>query len=114
MVRIMKKLLGTLALTLFSFITLFAYTVNRDVTLSNEQYGQKLFLYTNGNCVITTSDGKRGTGKYDLTNRGQIYIKWDNGANQQGSYTKDSYGLNSVYIEGVTYKVGKRVVQRSR
>lgn len=110
----MKKLLGTLFLFLFSFITLHAYTVNRDVTLSNEQYGQKLFLYTNGKCVVTTSDGGRGTGKYDLNVNGQIYIEWDNGANQQGSYTKDNNGLKSVYIEGVTYSVGRRVVPRPR
>lgn len=110
----MKKLLGSLALTLFSFITLYAYTVNRDVTLSNEQYGQKLFLYTNGNCVVTTSDGGRGTGTYDLKSNGQIYIQWDNGINQQGSFQKDTYGLTSVYIEGVTYSVGKRVVPRPR
>lgn len=110
----MKKLLGTLALTLFSVIALFAHTVNRDVTLSNEQYGQKLFLYTNGNCVVTTSDGGRGTGKYDLNYNGQIFIQWDNGTNQQGSYTKDNFGLKSVYIEGVTYSIGKRVVPRTK
>lgn len=110
----MKKLLGTLILTLFSSIALYAYTVNRDVTLSNEQYGQKLFLYTNGNCIVTTSDGGRGTGKYDLNNNGQIFLRWDNGTNQQGSYTKDGYGLKSVYIEGVTYTVGRRVIPRSR
>ena len=110
----MKKLLGSLVLTLFSCIALFAHTVNKDVTLSNEEYGQKLFLYSNGNCVVTTSDGGRGTGKYDLNYQGQIFIQWDNGYNQQGSYTKDSYGMKSVYIEGVTYTVGRRVVPRPR
>lgn len=109
----MKKILSALVLTVFTFVALYAYTVNRDVTLSNEQYGQKLFLYTNGNCVITTSDGGRGTGKYDLKSNGQIYIQWDNGTNQQGSYTKDNNGMKSVYIEGVTYSVGRRVVPRS-
>ena len=113
-IKIMKKLISTFVLTVCSFAALYAYTVSRDVTLSNEEYGQKLFLYTNGNCVVTLSNGARGTGTYDLKNNGQIYISWDNGSNQQGSYTKDNNGLKSVYIEGVTYTVGRRVVSRSR
>ncbi len=106
----MKKSLVTFALAVFSFLTLCAFTVSRDVTLSNEELGQKLFLYSNGNCVVTTDDGQRGTGKYDL-NDGHIYITWDNGVNQQGSYTWDR-GVTSVYIEGVRYSVGRRVVSR--
>lgn len=110
----MKKLLSVLVLTVLSSITLFAYKVSRDVTLSNEQHGQQLFLYTNGKCVITISDGRRGEGTYDLKTNNQIYIQWNNGNNQQGSFTQDNYGVKSVYIEGVTYTVGRRVISRPR
>lgn len=112
----MKKLLISLVLAVVSFVTLCAFTVNRDVTLSNERLGQKLFLYTNGRCVVTTDDGQRGTGKYNMDggNRGSIYIDWDNGHHQQGSYIRDEYSVTSVYIEGVQYTVGRRVVPRRR
>lgn len=107
----MKKLLATLTIV-FSFATLLAFTVNRDVTLSNEKLGQSLFLYTNGKCVITNSNGGRGEGTYDLKVNGQIYIQWENGKNQQGTYKKDKYGMQSVYIEGYTYST-RRVIPRS-
>lgn len=110
----MKKLLLTLTLTVFSCTAIYAYTVSKNVTLSNDDYGQKLFLYTDGTCVVTVDGGGRGTGTYDLNYRGQIYINWDNGNKQQGSFTKDDYGVKSVYIEGVTYSVGRRVVARPR
>lgn len=106
----MKKTLIALLFSIVSVLTLCAFTVSQNTTLRNEEYGHALFLYPDGSCVITTSDGDRGTGKYDLNN-GNIYITWDNGASQQGSYTWDR-GVTSVYIEGVRYSVGRRVVPR--
>ena len=109
----MKKLLCSLVLTVLTLSSVYAYTVRSNVTLSNDQYGQKLFLYTNGECVVTTNAG-RGEGKYDLNYNGQIHIQWANGKKQQGTFTSDNYGLKTVYIEGVTYSVGRRVVPRPR
>ena len=109
----MKKTLVTVVFAVFSFITLYAFTAKRDVTLSNTALEQQLFLYTNGRCVVVTNAG-RGTGKYDLQGglRGSIYIDWDNGKHQQGSYTQDEYGVTSVSIEGVYYSAGRRVIPR--
>ena len=76
-----------------------------------------MYLYKDGSCVVRTSDG-RGTGKYNLQG-GTIYINWDNGANQQGSYSsvRDVNGrtrIRSISIEGVTYTNTERfVVKRS-
>lgn len=106
----MKKILMAFSLAFISVIMLCSFTVD-NVTLKNEEYGQSLFLYSDGTCVVTTRDG-RGTGKYDLK-ANRIYIKWDNGYSQQGSYTWDR-GLTSVTIEGVRYSIGQRVVPRPR
>lgn len=103
----MKKFLMVFSIAFASVMMLCSFTVSSSVTLKNEDYGQSLFLYTDGTCVITTTSGGRGTGNYDL-NRGSIFINWDNGNKQQGSYTMESNQLTSVYIEGVRYS--RRIV----
>lgn len=76
--------------------------------LRNDDYNHVLCLYSDGSCVIRTGNG-RGTGTYDIRN-GKIYIKWDNGKNQQGSAFFDNGQLKSVHIEGVTYS--RRLVKK--
>lgn len=127
----MKKLLLTLSFVLAVFClnaktdnvqgneveVTSGFYVSVSETLVNEAYQQEVYLYKDGSCVVRTSDG-RGTGKYNLQG-GTIYINWDNGANQQGSYSsvRDVNGrtrIRSISIEGVTYTNTERfVVKRS-
>lgn len=112
----MKKFWAVLSFVVISLATLFAYPVSSHTTLSNDQYNQKLFLYTNGRCAVTIDDGRGGSGdgSYDLKINGEIHIQWDNGVKQQGTFVKDQYGIKSVSIKGITYTVGRRVVPRPR
>ena len=80
-----------------------------EAELSNEEYNQKLFLYSDGTCVVVTEQG-RGSGSYDIQGE-KIFITWDNGIKQQGSVRKDDGKVRSVSIEGVTYS-RKLVVKR--
>lgn len=80
-----------------------------EAELSNEEYHQKLFLYSDGTCVIVI-EGDRGSGSYDIQGE-KIYITWNNGIKQQGSVRKDQGKVRSVSIEGVTYS-RKLVVPR--
>lgn len=88
-------------------------------TLVNEEYGQSLSLYTSGKCFVQTDDAM-GYGTYDLTSDGLIKINWDNGYEQEGTYTKiiDVNGnrrIKTVKVNGVTYTNTERfVVKRPR
>ncbi|MBE6337196.1 MAG: hypothetical protein E7068_00080 [Lentimicrobiaceae bacterium] len=129
----MKKVLLALSLVLGLFIYLNAENNNNTLTTQNEvqtisgfyasvsetlvntTYQQEVYLYTDGTCVVRTTDG-RGTGKYNLSG-GTIYINWDNGINQQGSYSsvkdvKNRTRIKSITIEGVTYTNTERFVVR--
>lgn len=105
----MKKFL----LSIIAVISLCSFTI--DASLSNEEHKQKLFLYKDGTCVVTTSNGERGTGKYDIEGS-IIYFTWDNGKSQQGKYLPTGSANHStrVCVEGVCYDAGRRVVSRSR
>lgn len=81
-----------------------------EAELSNEEYNQKLFLYSDGTCVVVTEQG-RGSGSYDIQGE-KIFITWNNGIKQQGSVRKDDGKVRSVSIEGVTYS-RKLVVKRN-
>ncbi len=95
------------------------YFVKTPETLVNEEYGQSLSLYTSGKCVVQTTDGI-GYGTYDLTHDGLIKIQWDNGYEQEGTYTKitdvnNKQRIKTVKINGVTYTNEERfVVNRPR
>ena len=103
---------------LFLSLILMAFTV--DATLKNEDSTETLFLYENGDCVLkrATKSTKRGT--YDLvsgktSDRGKIYIKWDDRPKAQGTYTMVQNQVNSVSIEDKTYSctvVARKVVPR--
>lgn len=108
----MKKILFSALFSIIAAISLCSFTVER--TFTNEDYGQKFFLYRDGSCVVTSSNGGRGTGTYDIQGS-TIYIKWDNGATQQGKYRDGgSNGTTTISVEGVTYKAERRVVNRPR
>ena len=106
----MKKILCNLFIAFVAVLSLCSFTV--DQTLNNEQYNQTLCLYNDGSCVVIAS-GSRGTGTYTLNN-GKIYITWDNGATQQGSYIWQDGRVTRACIEGVCYDAGRRVVSRRR
>lgn len=108
----MKKLIFRALACCISVIALCSFTI--DKTLTNEQYGQKLLLYSDGTCVIVTPDG-RGSGKYDIRGS-KITINWDNGYTQQGSYSSEGSPNRTarVNIEGVNYDAARRVVARPR
>ena len=96
-----------------AFIVLCSIKTNETTTLENEDYNQKLYLYTDGSCVAIT-EYYRLTGNYDLRN-GICYIEWDNGEEQQGDYVyacSDVRKVKSVTIEGVTFS--RKVVCPSR
>lgn len=99
-------------LTLCSVIVigLCSFTINQ--TLRNEESGQILSLYQNGQCVIS-GPGFRGTGTYDI-NGSTIYFTWDNGITQQGKYlpTGSQYHSERICVEGVCYDAGRRVRNR--
>lgn len=105
----MKKLL----LSIIAVISLCSFTI--DASLSNEKTKQELFLYKDGTCVVRTSNGERGTGKYDIQGS-TIYFTWDNGNTQQGKYlpTGSYYHTTRICVEGVCYDAGRRVVSRPR
>ncbi|MCH5327874.1 MAG: hypothetical protein J1E02_02540 [Coprobacter sp.] len=96
----MKRKLIAICFALFSSISMYAFKV--DANLKTDDGAQSLFLYSSGKCVVTTSNGARGEGTYDLRG-GKIYISWDNGVNQEGSYRMVSNQLKTVYIEGYSY-----------
>lgn len=95
------------------------YYVNTPETLVNEEYEQSLCLYTSGKCVVQTTEGV-GYGTYDLTYSGLIKIQWDNGYEQEGTYTKindvkNRTRIKTVKVNGVTYTNSERfVVNRPR
>lgn len=107
----MKKRILAFLLAAAQIVTLSSFKV--DETFSNTTYNQKVFLYNDGSCVVVTENG-RGTGTYDLSG-GKIYISWDNGAQQQGSYSTNENGrVNKICIEGVCYESARKVVSRRR
>lgn len=95
------------------------YYVDTPETLVNEEYEQSLCLYTSGKCMVQTTEGV-GYGTYDLTSGGLIKIQWDNGYEQEGTYTKitdvkNRTRIKSVRVNGVTYTNSERfVVNRPR
>ena len=101
----MKKI-AIVVVSLILSMVLSSYKI--DATLKNENYGQELYLYRDGSCVIRTTDG-RGTGSYDIQGQ-KIYLEWDNGINQQGYVNVVEGQVQSVTVEGVTYS--RRVVRR--
>lgn len=103
----MKKI-AFIVVALISSILLSSYTI--DATLKNENYGQELYLYRDGSCVIRTSDG-RGSGSYDIQGQ-KIYLEWDNGIRQQGYVNVVEGQVKSVTVEGVTYS--RNIVVRRR
>lgn len=81
------------------------WIVETNETLTNKENGQTLYLYTDGGCVVRTSDG-RGEGRYRIENS-TIIINWDNGASSRGSVNtirlKGVTRVESVWVEGVKY-----------
>jgi len=76
-----------------------------DAKLCNQQYNQRLELYTDGKCKIILDDGNSGWGTYTLnTTRTKITLNWKNGAENRGDI---NISVNSVVgnlvIEGVKY-----------
>lgn len=106
----MKKKLFAIFIALMSVISLCSFTI--DGSFKNEHAGQTLYLYENGKIVVVLNTGERGSGKYDLKN-GKIYIEWDNGISQQGTFLKRQDGsIWRITVEGVSYDQGRRVVPR--
>lgn len=106
-----KKILLGIVLVFISAISINAFKI--EVDLANEEYGQQLFLYSNGKCVVTGPNNLRGSGTYDIQGS-TIYIEWDNGVSQQGKYlpTGGRNGHKRVCIEGVCYDEPRKVVPR--
>ena len=106
----MRKKLFAIVIAIVSFISLCSFTI--DGSFKNAHVGQTLYLYENGKIVVVLESGERGAGKYDLK-EGKIYIEWDNGISQQGTFLKRQDGsIWRITVEGVSYDQGKRVVPR--
>ena len=95
----MKKKILALGIAVISCFSLYAWKTDANLKSSDES--QELYLYNDGTCVKRAYGG-RGTGTYDL-NGGKIYITWDNGEKEQGSYQMKEGQLKSVYLEGVNF-----------
>lgn len=84
-----------------------------EASLTDEEYGQRLFLYSDGTCVIRYADNSTSAGTYDIQGT-KIRFNWGEGTRtQQGNCSFRNGQLEYVSVEGYTFKQ-RIVTERKR
>lgn len=84
-----------------------------DASLVDEEYGQRLFLYADGSCVLRYADNSTVSGTYNIDGS-KIRFNWEGGRRSQQGFCSFRNGqLEYVSVEGYTFK-GRIVSQRRR